>query len=813
MQTSILKKLMGLTAVCTLLVSMARAEDNADWQGGSSVFWSGANWMTADGFSAEPPGTTNPPTPLMVESAVFSGSFGDYVNRNAVTLDTTRYLLNLKFGGASVTNGFTISATDNATLNLIAGGAITTASGFAGDLVINPNINIVDLGNGASQYSFNNNVAATGNIIINGNITNATSGTMSLLLNGGNNNKWNKINGNISDGVNGATSVSLSTGNLWSLNGDNSAMSGGVNSNANGTTLGIGSATALGTGTLTLARTTVYNTSGGDLTLTTNNDIFVGGWFTYQGDNKLDMGAGTVTMQGDSFTINAGELVIGGQIIDATTTHILKKGGNGTLTLAGDNASLAADITVSGGKLNLNSATAIGTGALTLASGFSGTLGNSSGAPVTLATNNNINIGNGQLAYSGGVLNLGSGTIFTTKLNADVTVSVNDGTLTVGHLNSTYNFTTTGSGALVFTGDVVGAAGKTFNMKSFGGLVAFLGDVAMPISITSGVLGVKGDYSPTTSQIQFVTGGADPKAGGFAAYGGDATVTLNGGDEVQFGSTNLPSLLVLSSIYSAHTVTLANDLNVRRFEYTVQVDNGAAAIDAVFAGDLRDAQDFGNNFIKTGAGTLLITGNITYQGRPTVVGAGTLLINGTHTVTGSGSGAYTVNAGATLGGHGTINLNGTDITIENGGKLSVSGDGALDDIGALTLNLNGGKLNLSDGVGVLGFTLGADGVSDQIILGANTTLLGDLTLDNFDFIFGSEVAQGNTYSLITGDMNFMTFSEISGNIGNYEIELALNAGHTALTLAVINIPEPSTWLLLGVGVALLAVSRRRKRAL
>ncbi|MDR1190558.1 MAG: autotransporter-associated beta strand repeat-containing protein, partial [Verrucomicrobiales bacterium] len=205
--------------------------------------------------------------------------------------------------------------------------------------------------------------------------------------------------------------------------------------------------------------------------------------------------------------------------------------------------------------------------------------------------------------------------------------------------------------------------------------------------------------------------------------------------------------------------------------------------------------------MKTGDGVLELAGDNVYTGT-TAVSAGVLLVSGST----SGQGAFIVSAGATLGGHGVIGTANKNVTIS--GVLDVSGGGALDAPGTLTLNLGTGALDLTD-VQLLGFTLGADGVSDQIQLGAGTTLtLGaGFDLGLFAFTFGGGFTGAGTYELIAGDSGFLpSFDELTGNYGGYDLTLSLL--NNALTLTVI--PEPSTWLLLTVGAALLFTLRHRK---
>ena len=114
-----------------------------------------------------------------------------------------------------------------------------------------------------------------------------------------------------------------------------------------------------------------------------------------------------------------------GSITNASKPGSIIKTGTGALTLSGNN-SYTGGTTLSQGQLNVNSATALGTGTLTIAGGT--TIDNTSGGVITLATNNAQNW-NGDFTFAGtNPLNLGTGAV---TLSANRTVTVG-GSLTVG---------------------------------------------------------------------------------------------------------------------------------------------------------------------------------------------------------------------------------------------------------------------------------------------------------------------------------------------------------------------------------------------
>ena len=140
-------------------------------------------------------------------------------------------------------------------------------------------------------------------------------------------------------------------------------------------------------------------------------------------------------------------LTVSGAVGDGGAGKSLTISGAGTLILAGSNT-YSGGTTLSAGQLNLNNASALGTGTLTISGG---TIGNTSGAALTLSTNNAQNW-NGNFTFAGANdLNLGAGAV---TLNASRTVTVASGNLTVGGVisGSGCSLTKAGTGTLTLGG-------------------------------------------------------------------------------------------------------------------------------------------------------------------------------------------------------------------------------------------------------------------------------------------------------------------------------------------------------------------------
>jgi autotransporter-associated beta strand protein len=158
------------------------------------------------------------------------------------------------------------------------------------------------------------------------------------------------------------------------------------------------------------------------------------------------------------------------------------------------------------------------------------------------------------------------------------------------------------------------------------------------------------------------------RAQGFGARGGDLTLNFGGaGAEVLFDTTPTTapdtairtSLLVLNNSTADGQLTLANPLNLNGSDRTIQVDAQVAELAGGVTGS--------GGLIKTGGGTLLLSGAISHSGNTTVNGG---------TLTFSSPAAY---AGATTLAGGTLRTTGGDNRLPTGTTLAFTGTaGTLD---------------------------------------------------------------------------------------------------------------------------------------
>jgi hypothetical protein len=480
------------------------------------------------------------------------------------------------------------------------------------------------------------------------------------------------------------------------------------------------------------------------------------------GGNDLWIGDGNTTGRLD--INNAGSLDTSG-----TWMFIGNGGGTGTLNVnSGGSLVSNADVRFNQGVININGgsvnvARIVGTG------GTSGAL-NVSGAGSLTTTN--AGTSNGSPDLQNLAVSSFSGSISAAR-NANfrngATSGMSGGTLSTAgeiRIGNSGSHTFSQSAGTVSTGTWmvvgIGAGGNGVYELSGGNVNASTinGSAFSTIGAAGGVGRVDQSGGTWYDPNKTVLG---ENAGGSGTYNLNGGILRTGRVETLAGSGSL-------NLNGGTLRAIRNEGNFISANTTVSVQAGGANIDSDGFNITVGANLSGAGTLdKEGAGSLNLTGTGNSVGAASV-SAGTLFI----------SGALTTTGGTTVSSTGAIGAGDAD-----GGSLS----------GGLTI-ADGGKLDLSLG---------------KLTLASGSTLsFGGF---GFDDLVGFDVnlADFGLHTLVEGG-----FTLDSSNISHFGAENALDLGggrsayFTQGSLAVMVVPEPSSALLAGFGLAGLTLRRRRK---
>ncbi|MCA9258244.1 MAG: autotransporter-associated beta strand repeat-containing protein, partial [Planctomycetales bacterium] len=316
-------------------------------------------------------------------------------------------------------------------------------------------------------------------------------------------------------------------------------------------------------------------------------------------------------------------------------------------------------------------------------------------------------------------------------------------------------------GGLIRESDVSVAAGAT--LRSDGGIVKSLGLVSGDIRLGSGGLTVRGGTGAVLGSISPDNGAA----GGLTLKGGllvlDGPLSYTGptvvdGGNLRFSSIGISnsegvtlaagtSFNVVTADPSQVTLQRLNGAGAVEFDgKTLRVNTGAGLVDD-FAGALTQLSDTPGSLLKTGAGTLNLSGDGNFSGG-TIIRGGVLGIGSDHAL-----------------GTGTISL--------DGGTLRAMADVTLDQSFGLTSN--GGTIDTNGQALLL-----TQPITGSIFSTVQLQLEGGgvVTLPGNNFYRGTTKVSGNTHVAIQGANSFGV-STNSASLDGATLSLAADASPVA----------------------------------
>lgn len=473
------------------------------------------------------------------------------------------------------------------------------------------------------------------------------------------------------------------------------------------------------------------------------------------GDNLLfdDSATGTTTLDISDTDVAAGIMEVNNsskayRITSPAgfgiTAGSLIKNGTGSLSIESVNA-YAGGTTFNAGTLNLNSDTALGTGAFTIAAGSAKTLDNTSGGPIVSFTNNAQNWNDDFIFAGSNDLDMGIGAVTAAGAGTDRTITVNAGSFLSGELKAAaHGLIKQGTGLLGLSSAGAGAAGSTL-----GGA----------LNVAAGTLRFNW------------TGASGASSGDFTATG------LTGSGTIQNGATDERWLFI----------------------------NTAAA--NTFNGTLENGGTGGLGFNKQGAGSVILAGTLSYTGATTVEG-GTLTIPVTNSGAGTNatvnSGTLVLAHPSALGTTSIIRLAGNNVSTLN--IATDGGDNAYGFVFGTTTNATVVSNRATEGAGINHTltTVGIGGVGGGTITftsGANVSSgTGRITFTQLGMSAGSvqaTVLNPTTANVSVGDVSKVANApaqtlELGGTTTDNQVTGVISNGTATVTVTKSN---SSTWTL------------------
>ncbi len=763
-----------------------------------------------------------------------------YVQAGGATINTNGYNVAV---AQALASGTASGTTDGGLLKLGAGTlTLSGASTYTGDTGVSAGT--LAVGSGGSVTGGNIYVgtgatlaiAGTGSVRPGGSyeldVEGTTASPASVTLSG----TGNLSTGQVTiGGDDGTTGTFTQSGGTFTINNGNALYLGSKSGSSGSYTLsGTGSLSA-GEALIGYGGTGLFTQSGGTFTIN-GYGFFLGGnsggsgSYNLSGSGSLSTGdahvgydgTGLFTQSGGTFTTNGHTLFLGYDTGSSGTYNL--SGGTlnvGAVTSGNPGTSGTSTFNFNGGTLQASASNTSFFGGLTTANvQAGGAKVDTNGFNVTVAQNLLHDTTGGAAATDGGLTKLGAGTLTLTGANTytgNTTVSAGTLILNVGSTASRL-FQANPGGQIQYNGGFV-----------VGGNLAGSG--------TQSVLGGGATFSSPTAGVLTIFNGATLNVGGptdFEEVNNSGTVAVASGQTLTWnnGQNNLG------------TLTVSGTANTSGWASTgvITVNNGGTLANGgsnlVLGGGSRTTVNAGGT-LSTASGTTveldgaLLTNNGTLRG--------TVNVNYGSTLKGSGS-AGSVNV--TDGGRFGVNAPSTGMTVNSGlSVVHLTSPGGLASTafvgpqlsaapGTATLTslaLGSGSVfafSVQDARGTAGsgydlvhatgaLTLSAGTAAGSLITVSLASLGSDGTSGmaaNFD------PTRSYGFVLVTADGGIAGYNPGEFTVDVSGFKNATNGGSFSvveqgnqLLLEYNAVPEPSTWALLGVGVAALGVAALRQR--
>lgn len=579
----------------------------------------------------------------------------------------------------------------------------------------------------------------------------------------------------------------------------------------NGTISGAGTLTTGSTELLiyTSGVSTVQNTIAGSVGLT----LFGPGTLVLSQSANMNYSGQT--------TLNSGVLDVNGDVSRLSTVGLHLRGGvlqgSGTFTRSlGTGTNQVNWVTNSGGYLATGGGFAARGGDLTVAIG-------GTGSPTNLVWGSGArdNTAGSQFISEGGVLMFGSTTadhMVDFKNNIDLGLEIGSGS-TNPESGGNYSRVVDVADNVNSTGDFARISGVISSSHPYHGLVKD-GEGLLELTGTNTYVGSTTVNKGTLRISRDANLGNDPDAAyaivGTTTQGSviiNGAATLEASDSFALSSTRS---VLLASGASGATASKVSVADGKQLTFNGKIGN--------YVGEV-------GSLDKTGTGVLVLGGTSEYTGT-TKVSAGTLVVNGSI----ASSSGVEVAAGASLGGHGRVGaLSGAGLVGPGNSPgiltaTEANGTGGLDFAFEFTLanvapvygnaSASGNDvLRLTNSTPFVASLNSGNEVALYLNVGAinlGDSFYGGFYVDSGDFFSSISGAQyaffiadasgsfsygGQTYSLYTGGSISVSAVAQTADFGQGDIN-----GYV-MKLEVV--PEPSTWLLLGLGFGALLLFRRR----